>query len=124
MKPREFIEVLDNPSAPSLRQPDPEGELLLTLLAHLFFADRRLDEGELALMKRLTAGIQDVDVYLQQLASRELDFEALAKTFPDPQDRDDIITLAEHAVWGDADVDAREWDIVDALVEKLGVTRP
>jgi hypothetical protein len=33
------------------------------------------------------------------------------------------VTLAEHGVWGDDEVDPREWDIVDQLVDKLGVTR-
>ena len=43
--------------------------------------------------------------------------------YPDSADRDDIVTLAEHAVWGDDEVDPREWDLVDKLVEVLGVER-
>lgn len=124
MRPRQFIDVLENPEAPPIATRDAQSELLLTVLAHLFVADRRLEPEELALMKRLAADVPDVGAYLLELAERELDLDALAAAFPDPQDRDDIITLAEHAVWGDSDVDSREWDVVDALVEKLGVVRP
>lgn len=124
MKPRDFIHVLENPGAPPVSQQTSEAELLLTLVAKLFFADKVLDERELALVSRLASGVADVRGYVEKLAARELDFEKLAATFPDPKDRDDVVTLAEHAVWGDDEVDSREWDIVDKLVEVLGVDRP
>lgn len=124
MKPRDFIQVLENPAAPAVSQHSPEAELLLTLVAKLFFADKVLDDRELALVTRLAGGVADVRGYIEQLAARELDFQKLAETFPDAKDRDDIVTLAEHAVWGDDEVDSREWDIVDKLVEVLGIDRP
>jgi uncharacterized tellurite resistance protein B-like protein len=124
MRPRDFIDVLENPDKPPIATRDAQAELLLSVLAHVFVADRKLDPQELALMKRLAADVPDVEAYLEQLAGRALDLDALAAAFPDPQDRDDIITLAEHAVWGDSEVDSREWDVVDALVEKLEVVRP
>ena len=124
MKPRDFIHVLENPGAPSIRERSAESEQLLTLVAQLFFADRVLDERELKLVQRLAAGVPDVGAYMEQLSKRPLDLQQLAKSFPDPKDRDDIVTLAEHAVWGDDEVDSREWDIVDQLVEVLGIDRP
>ena len=123
MKPQDFLHVLDHPEAPALTARGPEAELLLTVVAHLFFADRALDDREVQLVQRLAAGVPDVRAYIEELAGRELDYARLAATFPDPKDRDDIITLAEHAVWGDDQVDAREWDVVDRLVETLGVVR-
>jgi uncharacterized membrane protein YebE (DUF533 family) len=123
MKPRDFIDVLENPSAPPISQHSAESELLLTLVAQLFYADRVLDERELALVTRLAAHVPDVRVYIEELAARPLDLARLAEVFPDLKDRDDIVTLAEHAVWGDDEVDPREWDIVDRLVEVLGVER-
>jgi uncharacterized tellurite resistance protein B-like protein len=124
MKPRDFIHVLENPGAAPVSQQSGEAELLLTLVAKLFYADKVLDERELALVSRLADGVADVRGYVEKLAARELDFQKLAAMFPDPKDRDDIVTLAEHAVWGDDEVDSREWDIVDKLVEVLGIDRP
>jgi hypothetical protein len=124
MKPRDFIQVLENPGAKALSQQTPEAELLLTLVAKLFYADKVLDDRELALVTRLADGVADVRGYVEKLAAREFDYEKLAATFPDSKDRDDIVTLAEHAVWGDDEVDSREWDIVDKLVEVLGIDRP
>lgn len=123
MKPRDFIQLLDDPKASRTVDRSEENELLLTMLVHLFFADRRLDEAEVALLKRVLPNEADVQPYIDELRDRTLDIERLGALFPDPKDRDDIITLAEHAVWGDNEVDAREWDLVDQLVEKLGVVR-
>jgi uncharacterized tellurite resistance protein B-like protein len=124
MKPRDFIHVLENPAAPPISERSAETEQLLTLVAKLFFADRVLDERELKLVQRLAAGVPDLPSYMQELSARPLDLQKLAATFPDGKDRDDIVTLAEHAVWGDDEVDSREWDIVDQLVEVLGIDRP
>ncbi|HEX5661798.1 MAG TPA: hypothetical protein VFX59_31620 [Polyangiales bacterium] len=123
MKPSELIKLLENPQAPKKVQRDEPTELLLTMLVHLFVADRRLDERELALLSRILPEGQDARSYIDELSARKLDLDRLAQLFPNPSDRDDIVTLAEHGVWGDDEVDPREWDIVDQLVEKLGVTR-
>ena len=123
MKPREIIHLIDHPDAPGAVVADEQTEILLTLLVHMFFVDRRLDEGEVALLTRLLPAGEDVQAHLATLRGRPLDLDRLASLFPDPADRDDIITLAEHAVWGDNEVDPREWDFVEQLVEKLGVVR-
>ncbi|MDB4990444.1 MAG: Tellurite resistance protein TerB [Myxococcaceae bacterium] len=123
MKPGQLIELLENPKAPQPLERDEHTEILLTLLVHMFFADRRLDDREVSLLTRILPEGQDAQPYIEELSKRELDLDRLAALFPDPKDRDDIITLAEHAVWGDDEVDPREWDFVDKLVEKLGVSR-
>jgi uncharacterized membrane protein YebE (DUF533 family) len=123
MKPRELIDLLENPDAPRSIQRDEQTEILLTLLVHMFFADRRLDDGEVALLARILPPDQDAKAYIEQLSQRPLDLDRIATLFPETSDRDDIVTLAEHAVWGDDEVDPREWDFVDKLVEKLGVIR-
>ena len=96
--------------------------MLRTLLVHLFFTDLDLDRGELSLLNRV---LPDVNLreYVLEAAARRLDLDRLAALFPDPGDRDDIITLAEHAVWGDNRVKREEWDLVERLVEKLDVVR-
>lgn len=123
MRPREFIDALENPDAPKCTVVDEQAEILRRLLVHLFFADLDLDKGELSLLGRV---LPDVNIreYIQSAATRRLDLDRLAALFPDPADRDDIITLAEHAVWGDNRVEREEWDLVDQLVEKLGIVRP
>ena len=123
MKPREIIHLIDTPEALGAPVSDEQTEILLTLLVHMFFVDRRLDDGEVALLTRILPPGEDVNAHIEKLRGRPLDLDRLAALFPDPSDRDDIITLAEHAVWGDNEVDPREWDFVDQLVEKLGVVR-
>lgn len=123
MKPSELIYLLEHPQAPKTVQRDEPTELLLTMLVHLFVADRRLDDRELKLLSRILPEGQDARSYIDELSKRELDLDRLATLFPSASDRDDIVTLAEHGVWGDDEVDPREWDIVDRVVEKLGVTR-
>jgi hypothetical protein len=122
MRPRQFLEVLENPEAPRCGVIDEQAEMLRTLLVHLFFVDLDLDQGELDLLARLLPE-GDITAYVKAAAARRLNLDRLAALFPDPVDRDDIVTLAEHAVWGDNNVDRREWDLVDRLVEKLGVVR-
>ena len=124
MKPRDFIHLLENPDAPNKVVQNERSDLLLGVLVQTFVADTRVHEGEVALLKRLIGPHADAQAYIEKLGARPLELDALAAAFPDAQDRDDIITLAEHAVWGDDEVDAREWDIIDALVDKLGVVRP
>lgn len=124
MKPRDFIHLLEHQDAPNDIVQNEGADLLLGVLVHTFVADDRVHEGEVALLKRLIGPHADAQAYIEKLAARPLDLDALATAFPDAQDRDDIITLAEHAVWGDDEVDSREWDLIDALVDKLGVVRP
>jgi uncharacterized tellurite resistance protein B-like protein len=123
MKPGHLIHLLEHPNAPRDVPRTEQAEILLTMLAHMFFADRRLDDGEVALLQRILPEGLEARKYIEELGQRTFDLDRLAELFPDPKDRDDIVTLAEHAVWGDNEVDPREWDFVDRLVEKLGVTR-
>jgi hypothetical protein len=122
MRPRQFLEVLENAEAPRCAVVDEQAEMLRTLLVHLFFVDLDLDQGEMDLLSRVLPD-GDVLAYIKSAATRRLNLDRLAALFPDPVDRDDIVTLAEHAVWGDSNVDRREWDLVERLVEKLGVVR-
>jgi uncharacterized membrane protein YebE (DUF533 family) len=123
MKPGQLIHLLDNPDAPRTVERNEQTEILLTLLVHMFYADSRLDQREVALLERVLPSGVDAPSYIEEANQRPLDLDQLASLFPDPNDRDDIVTLAEHAVWGDDEVDPREWDFVDKLVEKLGVSR-
>jgi hypothetical protein len=122
MRPREFLEALKNPEAPRYQVIDEQAEMLRTLLVHLFFVDLELDKGEMDLLARVLPD-GDVREYVKSAAARRLNLDRLAQLFPDPVDRDDIVTIAEHAMWGDNKVDRREWDLVERLVEKLDVVR-
>lgn len=122
MRPRQFLEVLENPDAERCGLVDEHAEMLRTLLVHLLFVDLDLDEREMDLLARVfPAG--DVREHVKAAAARRLNLDRLAALFPDPVDRDDIITLAEHAMWRDDNLDRREWDLIERLVEKLGVVR-
>lgn len=122
MRPRDFLTALEHPDAPRCNATGERADMLRTLLVHLFFVDLDLDQGELDLLGRVLPDVNAKE-YIQSAAARRLDLDRLAQLFPDPVDRDDIVTLAEHAVWGDNHVKPEEWDLVDRLVEKLGVTR-
>lgn len=123
MKPAQLIHLLEHPEAPRAVPRTEQTEILLTMIVHVCFADRRLEAGEAKLLERIVPAGVEVQSYIAELRERELDFDRMAALFPDAKDRDDIVTLAEHAVWGDDEVDPREWDLVDRLVETLGVTR-
>lgn len=122
MRPRQFLDVLENPETSRCGVVDEQAEILRTLLVHILFVDLDLDRRELELLSRVFPD-GDVHTQVQAAAARRLNLDRLAALFPDPVDRDDIVTLAEHAMWGDSNVDRREWDLVERLADKLGVVR-
>lgn len=119
MRPREFLDVLENPNLPACEVAGEQADLLRTLLVHLFFADLDLDKRELALLRRVLPNV-DPREYVKSVAGRGLSLDRLAEVFPDRADRDDILKLAEHAVWGDEKIAAREQRLMDRLAAKLG----
>jgi hypothetical protein len=122
MRPRDFITVLENPALPRCEVSGQHAEMLRTLLVHLFFIDLDFDKRELALLQRLMPD-GDVREYVKTTATRKLDLDRLAALFPDAQDRDDIVTLAEHAAWGDDKLEQRERSLIERLMDRLGVVR-
>ena len=122
MRPRQFLEALKEPRAPGCGVVDERAEILRTLLVHLVFVDMDLDRREMDMLARVFPQ-GDVREHIKSAAVRRLDMDRLAELFPDPVDRDDIVILAEHAVWRDNNVDRRERDLLERLVEKLGVVR-
>jgi hypothetical protein len=122
MRPREFLDVLDNPHLPRCDVGGEQAELLRQLLVHLFFADLDFDKRELALLQRLLPDISARE-YVKSVAARKLDLDRLAELFPSAADREDIVTLAEHASWSDDKVERREWSLIQRLIEKLEIVR-
>jgi uncharacterized membrane protein YebE (DUF533 family) len=122
-RPRAFLDVLEDPAAAPLGKPSGPEALLMRLLAHMFYADDDVAIAELAVFARLVGPIDEEELreYLEDLVERPLDYDELARVFPDPQDRDDIVTLAEHAIWGDDRVERGEVDMIEDLMEALGV---
>jgi hypothetical protein len=122
MRPRDFLDVLENPELPRCTASGEQAEMLRTLLVHLFFADHDFDKRELTLLRRVLPEV-DAREHVASLAARKLDLDRLAELFPDPTDRADIVTLAEHAAWGDGQIGVRESRLLDLVVEKLGIVR-
>jgi len=122
MRPRDFVAALEDPNLPRCGVGGEPAEQLRLLLVHLFFIDHDLDKRELSLLERVLPNV-DVRDFVKSRATRSLDLQRLARLFPDPQDRNDIVTLAEHAAWGDNKLERREWDLVQRLMDTLGVTR-
>lgn len=122
-RPRAFIDILEDPKAGPLGPPQPGDELLLGLIAHMFYADDSITSDELQVFGRLAGreDQEDLQEYLEDLVERPLDYQEIAKAFTDPQDRDDIVTLAEHGIWGDGRVERGEVDMIEDLMEALGV---
>jgi uncharacterized membrane protein YebE (DUF533 family) len=122
-RPRDFLDVLEEPKAGPLRDRQPGDELILGLLAHMVYADDSVTGDELRVLGRLTgrSDQEDLREYLDELAERPLDYQELAEAFPDAGDRDDLVTIAEHAIWGDDRVERGEVDLLEDLMEALGV---
>src|ERR1700755_1877383 len=124
MRPRDFIDALENRQLPRCTARGDRPDALRNLLVHLFFIDHDLDKRELVLLERvLPDGVTGRD-FVKAVAARKLDLERVAELFPDPKDREDILELADQAAWGDEKVVLRERTLLDRLTEVLGVTRP
>jgi uncharacterized membrane protein YebE (DUF533 family) len=122
-RPRAFLDVLDDPAAKPIGKPIGSDALLMRMLAHMFHADDDITRSELAVFGRLV-GSMDEDAlreYLDDLLEQPLDYGELARAFPDPRDRDDIVTLAEHGIWGDDRVERGEVDMIEDLMAALGI---
>ncbi len=123
IRPSEFVAVLENPEAPPIQISDAGGALILRLLVHMFFADDDFDDKELKLVQRLIGEEDDkLRANIVELNKVPMDWDKLAVTYPDEKDRHDIITLAEHAYWGDDRVEEGEMDVLDRLAEVFGIT--
>ena len=124
MTPSDFIDVIENADAPPLAIGDTGGALLLHLLVHMFFADEELHEKEVHILQRIVGGSNDDELRKQvaELNAMPMNFDALAETYPEHQDRLDIITLAEHGFWADNHMHFAEMDVLDRLADVLGIT--
>lgn len=123
-RPRAFLDVLEDSAAAPLGKPvERPDALLMRMLAHFFLADDEVGAAELAVFARLVGPMDEEDLreYLDDLVEQPLDYDELARTFPDAQDRDDIVTLAEHGIWGDDRIERGEVDMIEDLMEALGV---
>ncbi len=120
---RPFLDVLDNKSAPPLTERDDKGELLLVMLVHMFFADGVFADEELDVLRRLVGEMNDAELrqYCSELSARPLDFDVIRAAFPSHQERDDIVTLAEHGIWGDNVVEPGEVDMIEKLMAEMGI---
>ncbi len=118
-----ILSVLDDPTAAALTDRTEDEEMLLTMMVHMFFADGVVADSELKVLQRLVGEKDDGELraYLGELGGRHLDYSDLAKRFTDRQERDDIVTLAEHGIWGDNIVEPGEVDMLELLMEALGV---
>ena len=123
MRPRQFLDALQEPGAPKCAEVDERAEMLRTLLVHLVFVDMDLDPREMEMLARVFPE-GDAREHIKRAAARRLNLDRLAALFPDPGDREDVVLLAEHVVWGDSNVDRRERDLLERLIEKLGVPTP
>lgn len=122
-RPRDFIDVLENPDARPLQISDTGGALLLHLVVHIFFADEHLDDREIALLSELVGEESDATLRerIVELGKLPMNYDKLAGEFPDEQDRRDIITIAEHAWWADNMIEPGEMDVADKLAELFGI---
>ena len=122
IRPRDFLDVLENDAAP-VQVNDTGGALLLHLLVHMFFADEVLHAKELAVLGRLVGAEDDGALREQvtEMGAMAMNFDKLAELYPDQQDRLDIITLAEHGFWADNQMEPQEMDVLDKLAEVFGI---
>lgn len=123
IRPRAFLDVLENPDAEPITIDDTGGALLLHLLVHMFFADRELHDDEVGALQRLVGGDSKDELRTQvtQLNKLPMRFDKLAEAYPDKQDRLDILTLADHGFWADNNMKFEEMDVLDKLAEIFGI---
>ncbi len=119
---QEYLSALEDPER-RLRPGHPHDPLLLSLMVHVAFADGEVEENEFALLGRLVPDKEpgELLMWVAAEAERPLDLQALAEAFPDPADRDALLTFAGHMAWGDSRLDASEVQLIAELARTLGV---
>jgi len=123
-RPRDLLDVLEDPTKGPLSVDDTGGALLLHLLVHMFFADDELHEKELQILQTLLGEKNSGELRKQitELGEIEMNWQRLAEEFPERQDRLDILTVADHGFWGDNQMKFSEMDVLDKLATVLDIT--
>lgn len=123
-RPADFLAVLENTDKPAVTIDDERGELLVKLLVHMFWADDELHDKEVELLARLIGGdsTDTLRSKIDGINSAPMDWDKLAATFPERQDRLDIIEIAEHGFWADNQMKFSEMDVLDQLADVFDIT--
>jgi len=124
VRPGDLLQILRNPDLPPLMGLDEQSELMLILLVHMFFADGRVDDRELAVMSRLLGAEADARGFIKMLGDQPVDLASLGNAFPERKDREDLVLLADLVMQVDDDADARERRLIEDLARTLDVPPP
>ncbi len=118
-----FLAVLADPSAPPVVGDEPIDTTLLTLLAHVAFADGQVGDEEFTLLARLFPGLGSGAILerVTQALDAGLDVDALKAALPTPVDRSKALRFATHMAWADDDLHPGEGELIRRLARELGV---
>lgn len=118
----DYLSALNDPAV-TVRPGHPHDPLLLSLMVHVAFADGEVEENEFALLGRLVPDKEPGELLMWVAAEAEkpLDLPALAAAFPEPQDREALLTFAGHMAWGDNQLETSEVQLIARLAQALGI---
>ena len=118
----EYASVLSGASSAALAGEHPADASLRSLLVHLAFSDGQVDASEFDLLQRLLPEqeLGALLVWVDAESKRPLDLAGLRSTFPSPEDRRELIALAEAMAALDGHVHAGERRLLDKLRALVG----
>lgn len=113
----QFSAVVRRDHTDALPGPNAEDPLLLSMLAHVAYADRHYAEAEFDVLALLMPGrpLGEVLDHMVTEADRPFDFDGLATAYPDAADRRMLVELAAHMLVLDRKVYPAERAFVAAL---------
>lgn len=111
------IDALPPPLDPS----KPADAALLSLLAHIAFADGTVDDDELAFLARVLPGRQPeaLRTWARQAGGRPLNFDGIALALPTGEERWRALRFTVRMAWKDGSLAPEERDLLEDLCAAL-----
>ncbi|MBT3222952.1 MAG: hypothetical protein HN348_28070 [Proteobacteria bacterium] len=99
----EYLALLDDPDAPVPIPEHPADEGLLAILVHLACADGMVQEEEFELFEQIRPGMGagEILAWVADVASTELDLQAVGSQLPTDEDRIAALRFAARLAWAD-----------------------
>jgi uncharacterized tellurite resistance protein B-like protein len=106
----DYLDLVDRPTRHALTPGHPADDAMLAMLVHVAFADRELDEGEVAFLQRVLPGraASDLTRWVEQVAAIPLDMGALAAALPTTEERWKAFRFAVRMAWKDGSLQEQE----------------
>lgn len=117
----DLLALVDDPSRHGLMLGDPADDALIALLAHVAFADGKVDDRELTFLEKVLPGRdrEALRKWATDAGKMHLDLSLVADALPDPEERWAGLRFAARMAFKDGVVAEPEAKLLTALVQAL-----